>query len=335
MPILIVNQDEVRRLLPMAECLDVMEETLSALARGEALLPLRQVLMLPGGQGAFAAMPAHLSSPAAIGIKVITVFPGNHGTEYDSHQGAVLLFETEHGRLLAVMDATSITAIRTAAVSGVATRALSRLAASTLALLGSGVQAATHLDAVALVRPLRRVRVWSRDPARVARFVTAARSRHPFDIQAAASAREAVEDADVVCTVTASREPVLEGAWLRPGAHVNAVGASLRTARELDSAAVARARVFVDRRESAASEAGDLLIPRAEGAIGDGHVQGELGDVLLGRVDGRTRDDEITLFKSLGLAVEDVASAHHIHRRARATGVGTWVELGGSRDASG
>ncbi|HEV7499498.1 MAG TPA: ornithine cyclodeaminase family protein [Vicinamibacteria bacterium] len=333
MQILIVNQDEVRRLLPMAECLDVMARTLAALARGEALLPLRQVLMLPGGQGAFGAMPAHLSSPPAIGIKVITVFPGNHGTAYDSHQGAVLLFETERGRLLAVMDASSITAIRTAAVSGVATRALARADASALALLGSGVQAATHLEAVALVRPLRRVRVWSRDPAHVARFVEAARKRHGFAIEAAPSAREAVADADVVCTVTASREPVLEGAWLRAGTHVNAVGASLRSARELDSAAVARARVFVDRRESAANEAGDLLIPRAEGAIGDDHVQGELGEVLLGRVDGRRTDDEITVFKSLGLAVEDVASAHHIHARAQAVGLGTWVELGGGRDA--
>ena len=333
MQILIVNQDEVRRLLPMAECLDVMARTLAALARGEALLPLRQVLMLPGGQGAFGAMPAHLSSPPAVGIKVITVFPGNHGTAYDSHQGAVLLFETERGRLLAVMDASSITAIRTAAVSGVATRALARADASTLALLGSGVQAATHLEAVALVRPLRRVRVWSRDPAHVARFVDAARKRHTFAIEAAPSAREAVADADVVCTVTASREPVLEGAWLRAGTHVNAVGASLRTARELDSAAVARARVFVDRRESAANEAGDLLMARAEGAIGDDHVQGELGEVLLGRVDGRRTPDEITVFKSLGLAVEDVASAHHIHARAQAAGMGTWVELGGGRDA--
>jgi ornithine cyclodeaminase len=335
MQILIVNQDEVRRLLPMAECLEVMARTLSALARGEALLPLRQVLMLPGGQGAFGAMPAHLSSPPAVGIKVITVFPGNHGTDYDSHQGAVLLFETERGRLLAVMDASSITAIRTAAVSGVATRALARADAHTLALLGSGVQAATHLEAIALVRPLRRVRVWSRDPAHVARFVETARARHAFAIEAAPTAREAVAEADVVCTVTASREPVLEGAWLRAGAHVNAVGASLRTARELDSAAVARARVFVDRRESAANEAGDLLIPRAEGAIGDDHVQGELGEVLLGRVEGRRTDSEITVFKSLGLAVEDVASAHHIHARAQAAGVGTWVELGGNRDADG
>jgi ornithine cyclodeaminase len=334
MQILIVNQAEVRRLLPMAECLGVMQETLAALARGEALLPLRQVLMLPGGQGAFGAMPAHLSSPPAVGIKVITVFPGNHGTEYDSHQGAVLLFETERGRLLAVMDASSITAIRTAAVSGVATRVLARPEARTLALLGSGVQAATHLEAMALVRPLRKVRVWSRDPAHVARFVEAARARHGFDVQSASSAREAVEGADVVCTVTASREPVLEGGWLAPGTHVNAVGASLRTARELDSTAVARARVFVDRRESAANVAGDLLIARAEGAIGDDHVQGEVGEVLIGRVDGRRTDGEITMFKSLGLAVEDVASAHHIHARARETNVGTWVELGGARDAS-
>jgi|EndMetStandDraft_5_1072996.scaffolds.fasta_scaffold02627_4 ornithine cyclodeaminase len=335
MQILIVNQAEVRRLLPMAECLEVMEETLAALARGEALLPLRQVLMLPGGQGAFGAMPAHLSSPPALGIKVITVFPGNHGTEYDSHQGAVLLFETERGRLLAVMDASSITAIRTAAVSGVATRALARPEAATLALLGTGVQAATHLEAVALVRPLQRVRVWSRDPAHVARFVEAARARHPFAIEAAPTAREAVSDADVVCTVTSSREPVLQGAWLRPGTHVNAVGASLRTARELDAAAVAAARVFVDRRESAANEAGDLLMARAEGAIGDDHVQAELGEILVGRADGRRSPAEITVFKSLGLAVEDVASAHHIHARAAERGMGTWVELGGGRDATG
>ena len=217
MQVLIVNQAEVRRLLPMAECLGVMEEALGALARGEALLPLRQVLMLPGGQAALAAMPAHLSSPAAMGIKVISVFPGNHGTELDSHQGAVLLFETERGRLLAIMDASSITAIRTAAVSGVATRLLARPEASTLALLGSGVQAATHLEAIALVRPLRRVSVWSRDRAHAARFAEAARARHPLDVQVAATAREAVQDADVVCTVTSSREPVLQGRMAAPG----------------------------------------------------------------------------------------------------------------------
>jgi ornithine cyclodeaminase len=334
MQVLIVNQAEVGRLLPMAECIAVMEDALSALARGEVLLPLRQVLMLPNGRGAFAAMPGHLSTPAAVGIKVITVFPGNHGTEYDSHQGAVLLFETERGRLLAVMDASSITAIRTAAVSAVATRALARADATTLGLLGTGVQATTHLEAMALVRPLRRVRVWSRDPAHVRKFVDRARARHDLDVQAAATAREAVEDAEVVCTVTSAREPVLQGAWLRPGAHVNAVGSSVRTTRELDTAAVARARLFVDRRESALSEAGDFLVPRAEGAITDDHIQAELGEVLVGRAQGRRSAEEVTLFKSLGLAVEDVASAHRIHANAQASGAGTWVELGGGRDAS-
>jgi alanine dehydrogenase len=333
MKVLVVSQSEVRRLLPMAECIAVMEEALSALARGQALLPLRQVLMLPEGQGAFAAMPGQLSEPAALGIKVITVFPGNHGTEYDSHQGAVLLFDTGRGRLLAIMDASSITALRTAAVSAVATRALSRADARTLALLGSGVQAATHLEAIALVRPLTRVRVWSRDPAHVRRFVEREQARHGLEIVAATSARDAVADADVVCTVTSSREPVLEGAWLREGAHVNAVGASVRTSRELDTAAVARARVFVDRRESAWNEAGDLLVPRAEGAIGEDHVQAELGELLVGGAPGRRSAEEVTLFKSLGLAIEDVASAHRIHANAQASGAGTWVELGGSRDA--
>ena len=331
MPVLIVNETEVRRLLPMAECLGVMEQALAALARGEALLPLRQVLMLPGGAGAFAAMPAHLSDPACMGLKVISVFPGNHGTGLDSHQGAVLLFETEHGRLLAIMDASSITAIRTAAVSGVATRLLARPEASTLALLGSGVQAATHstpwpwcgrssVCACGAAMPPT-PRAWPRPRA----------PGHPFDIDVAATARDAVVGADIVCTVTSSRTPVLEGEWLSPGAHVNAVGASLAATRELDSAAVARACVFVDRRESAAHEAGDLLIPRAEGAIGDGHVRGEIGDVIVGREPGRRSADDITLFKSLGLAVEDVAAAHHIFARARDAGAGTWVELGGGR----
>jgi len=262
------------------------------------------------------------------------VFPGNHGTEYDSHQGAVLLFETERGRLLAVMDSSSITAIRTAAVSAVATRVLAREDASTLGLLGTGVQAVTHLEAMALARPLRRVRVWSRDPAHVRRFVERARARYALDVQPASTARQAVEDAEIVCTVTSAREPVLEGAWLCPGAHVNAVGSSVRTTRELDTAAVARARLFVDRRESTLNEAGDFLIPRAEGAITDAHIQAEVGDVLIGRAAGRRSADEVTLFKSLGLAVEDVASAHRIHANAVASGAGTWIELGGGRDVA-
>lgn len=331
MGVLIVSQDEVPPLLPMAGCMDVMAEVLRTLARGEALLPLRTVLLLPGGAGAFAAMPAYLGAPAAIGLKAITVFPGNEGSDYDSHQGAVLLFETARGSLQAIMDASSITAIRTAAVSGVATRALARADAGDLALLGTGVQAMTHLEAMAQARRLRRVRAWSRHPGHVARFASEAGRRFGLAVEAAASARAAVDGADIVCTVTSAREPVLEGAWLADGAHVNAVGSSVRTARELDAEAIRRASLFVDRRESALNEAGDFLLARGEGVVGDDHIRAELGEVLLGRHPGRTTASEVTVFKSLGLAVEDVAAAHHIHAAATREGKGTWVELGGRR----
>jgi ornithine cyclodeaminase len=331
MRILVVSQDEVARLLPMAECMEVMARVLGELTAGRALLPLRTVLILPTGQGAFGVMPAWLADPPAVGLKAITVFPGNEGTEYDSHQGAVLLFETGHGRLLSIMDASSITAIRTAAVSGVATRALARQDAGDLALLGTGVQAMTHLEAMRHARRIRRVRAWSRQAQNVAAFVAAARERLGVEVEPAASARDAVAGADIICTVTASREPVLRGEWIAPGAHVNAVGASLRTARELDSEAVRRASLFVDRRESALNEAGDFLLARAEGAVDDAHIRAEVGEVLSGAAPGRRSADEITLFKSLGLAVEDVAAAHHIHAAAERAGAGTRVELGGRR----
>jgi ornithine cyclodeaminase/alanine dehydrogenase-like protein (mu-crystallin family) len=311
----------------MRECIDVMESALSALARNDAILPLRQVLRLPDGTNAFAVMPAYVGRPTAIGAKVITVFPNNHGTALDSHQGAVVLFEAERGSLVAIMDAASITAIRTAAVSGLATRLLAREGAADVAILGSGVQARTHLEAMRAVRPVRRVRVWSRNHGAVRVFAERESRRHEIEIEPTRGAREAVEGADIVCTVTASREPVLAGEWLAEGAHVNAVGASLPFARELDTAAVTRGRFYVDRRESALNEAGDFLIPKREGAIGDDHVVGELGEVLLGRVAGRRTGTEVTIFKSLGLAVEDVAAARFLYERARTEGRGSRVEL--------
>jgi ornithine cyclodeaminase/alanine dehydrogenase-like protein (mu-crystallin family) len=327
MQVLVLSQSDIAHLLPMRDCIDLMADALSALARGDALLPLRQVLRLPDGKSAFAIMPAYLGAPKAVGAKVITVFPDNHGTAFDSHQGAVLLFEAEHGSLAAVMDASSITAIRTAAVSGLATRLLAREKAATVALLGSGVQARTHLEAMCAVRPVTDVRVWSRNRDAVRRFAERESRRHQIAVEPVTSAREAVEDVDVVCTVTASREPVVTGAWLPDGVHVNAVGASLPFARELDTAAVVRGRLYVDRRESALNEAGDFLIPKKEGAIGDDHIVGELGELVLGRVPGRRTDSEVTIFKSLGLAVEDVAAAQLIYERASAEGQGTRVEM--------
>jgi ornithine cyclodeaminase/alanine dehydrogenase-like protein (mu-crystallin family) len=333
MEVLVATEADVHTLLPMRECIDVMEEALRALARGEAMLPLRQIQALPGEAGLLALMPSYLGNIDAAGVKVITVFPRNEGTEFDSHQGAVLLFEGDHGRLLAIADATSITAIRTAAVSGVATRALAREDAEDLAILGSGTQAGTHLEAMLLVRPIRRVRVWSRTPANARRFAERESLRSGLAVEVAESAREAVEDAALICTATSAREPILRGEWLAPGTHLNAVGFGGPAARELDTQAVVGSRLFVDRRESALSEAGDFVIPKTEGVIGDDHIVGELGDLLLGRIEGRTDSEVVTLFESLGIAIEDLAAVHHVYVQASARGVGTRIDLGGARDS--
>jgi ornithine cyclodeaminase/alanine dehydrogenase-like protein (mu-crystallin family) len=331
MDTLIIGQAEVRQLLPMRDCIEVMADALAALARGEGLQPLRTAYRLPGDD-LLAVMPAYVGPLDAPGVKVITIVPGNHGTELDSHQGAVLLFEGQRGRLVAVIDATEVTAIRTAAVSAVATRALARADACDLALLGSGTQARTHLAAMAAVRPLRRARVWSRDPARAAAFAERAAREHGFEVEAVAAAVDAVAGADLVCTTTSAATPVLEGAWLQPGAHINAVGACVPKARELDGEAMRRSRLFVDRRESALHESGNVLLACSEGAIEPGAIAAELGEVLVGAAPGRRSDDDITLFVSLGLGFEDIAAAHFIHRRARQRGAGTAVDMGGGRD---
>jgi ornithine cyclodeaminase len=315
----------------MSECIDVMAQALTTLAQGEAILPLRPIMWLPERVGALGLMPGYLGDIQAMGVKVVSVFPGNHGTEYDSHQGTVLLFETEHGRLLAMMDATEITAIRTAATSGVATRLLARGEANDLALLGSGVQAKSHLAAMLAVRDIQRVRVWSRNADHARHFAQAQAKKHGINVEVSGSVAEAVAGADIICTTTAAPEPILHGDWLEPGVHINAVGSSVAFARELDTGAMVKSRLYVDRRESTVNEAGDFLFPQKEGAIDESHIVGEIGEILMGKVAGRQTDSEITLFKSLGLAVEDVASAYYIYKKATVTGRGTWVELGGER----
>jgi ornithine cyclodeaminase len=331
MEITVLNQDEVRELLPMSECIEVMEAALASLARGDVLLPMRQITWLPDGSSALATMPAYAGHLGAVGVKVITVFPGNEGTELDAHQGAVLLFEAERGRPLLLCDATEVTAIRTAAVSGVATKHLSREDAGAVAILGSGTQARSHLEAMLAVRDVRSVRVWSRNEGHARAFADWASEARGVRIEAAPTAEDALREADLVCTTTSAREPVLLGEWLRPGTHVNAVGFSGRSGRELDTDAVARARLYVDRRESAVNEKGDVVIPLEEGAIGEDHIVGELGEVLEGRAPGRSSPEEITLFESAGLAIEDLAAAHYLHLMAAEKGIGTQVELGGRR----
>lgn len=311
----------------MPECIRLMEEALASLARGEVMLPLRPVIRVPDTSNAFAVMPAYSSALPALGAKLITVFPGNHGSDLDSHQGVVALFDAERGNLAAIIDAISITAIRTAAVSAVATKLLARRGASRLAILGSGVQARTHVQAMLAVREFESVCIWSRrtEHARLLAGEFETDDRAAFEV--AATSDDAVRDADVICTVTAAREPVLHGTALQPGAHLNAVGASLPTTRELDTDAVRSARIFVDRRESALNEAGDLLIPMKAGDLEASAIVAEIGELLIGSKPGRRSDTEITLFKSLGLAIEDLACAVYLRQEAERSGSGRWIEL--------
>ena len=331
--VLILTEKDIPALLPVGECIDVMAEALAALTRGDVTMPLRTIVWLPQRNGFLVSMPVALEPDGMAAFKLLTVFPENRVVGIESHQGAVLLFELEHGRLLSILDATSITAIRTAAVSGVATRLLAREDAGDLAILGSGTQAGTHLEAMRAVRPIRRVRVWSRSEDNARRFAERASASHGIEVEPCATAEDAVTGADLICTTTASREPVLRGEWLAPGAHVNAVGAVGADARELDTEAIRRSRLVVDRRESAVNEAGEFVLAKAEGAIGDDHIVGELGELVTGAVPGRTSPEEITVFRGLGIAVEDLAAAQTIHRRAIERGVGVVVELGGGSDA--
>jgi ornithine cyclodeaminase len=316
---LILSHDDVERMLTMAECIAVMEDALKALAQGEFHQPLRSLVRAEGAAGFLGLMPAYRGGPrAAYALKEVCVFPGNPMLGLDTHLGAVLLHSGETGELLAVVNASAITAIRTAAVSAVATKLLAREDARTLAIVGAGVQARSHLAAMKLVRNIDDVRLVSR---------TRAKAEAIAGVTVFDSVEEAVRGADIIVTATSSREPVLQREWIAPGAHINAVGSSVAAARELDGATVAAAALFVDRRESTINESGDYLGALRDGAIsGPDHIRGELGDLLLGRVEGRRSREEITLFKSLGLAIEDLAAAQFLYEKAVAEG-GTWIDF--------
>jgi ornithine cyclodeaminase/alanine dehydrogenase-like protein (mu-crystallin family) len=324
MEVVVLSNAEVRELLPMSDCIDVMAQALIDLTNGDVWHPLRTVMRPPDEASLMGMMGAHRSSPtAAYGIKVVCIFPGNRARGLESHFGTVTLSDGETGAPLAIVDAGAVTAIRTAAVSAVATRELARPDADRLAVLGAGIQAKAHLEALALARPFASARVWGRTEAH-ARSV-ADEVDVPFSVEVVSSAREALADADVIATTTASPEPILAREWLAPGAHVNAVGSSIPTAREIDPSTMADAALFADRRESFYAEAGDYLLAVDE--IGPREVRAELGEVLTGAGEGRREDDELTLFKSLGLAVEDLAAVEHLYRRATETGAGQRVEL--------
>jgi ornithine cyclodeaminase len=323
--VLILGYDDVSRLLPMEECIEVMEEALAALARGEMFFPLRFVVRPPDSAGFMGLMPSYRGGERpAFGLKAINVIPDNPRLRgLDAHQGGVLLSDGESGEPVAFLNASAITEIRTAAVSAVATRALARPDVRELAVLGAGVQARSHLEAMATLGGFQRARIWSRTAEHASKLAHEADG--PFPVEAVGSAEEAVRGADVIVTATAATEPVLSREWVADGAHINAVGACLPHIRELDTPTVADAAFFTDRRESAMNEAGDFVLAQEEGAIGPDHIRAELGEVLAGMAPGRSSDDEITIFESLGIAIEDLAAADHVVRRARAEGVGVDV----------
>ena len=346
MKLLVLGAGDVRRLLAYDECADAMRDALAALARGRVHQPLRTIIRPPDAAGMMVLMPAYRADgaaagetgaartaaagaggDAAYGLKAICIFPGNPAAGLDSHQGVVLLSSTQTGEPLALLNASAVTEIRTAAVSAVATGLLARADATELAIIGTGVQARSHLLAIAAVRPLTGIRVAGRDQAKARRFAEDMRERAPVPVTACGSAADAVAGAGIVVTATSSAEPVLRRDWLAPGTHINAVGACVPQARELDTETMTAAALFTDSRESATSEAGDYLLAQAEGAIGPGHIRAEIGEVLTGAAPGRAGDAEITVFESLGLAAEDLAAAVLAYRKAAELGAGSWVEF--------
>jgi len=309
----------IEALLPINDCVDVVAQAMQTISKGQVLAPLRTMMPLapPNGMG---VMPGAMLSHGRFGIKVVALYPGNGARGLPSHAGVVLLFDGETGGPVAVLEGDTLTAMRTAAASAVATRALARPDSAVLAVLGAGYQALWHVRALRGVMPLQRLQLWSRNRASAQRLVDTLALPASVLVTIADSAQAAVAGADVVCTVTASREPILHGDWLVPGQHVNLVGASVASAREADDVVVQRSRFFVDARDSAAVQAGEWIGALRAGAVGAGHLRGEIGEVLLGRIPGRIGAGDITVYKSLGHVAQDLATADALVRRARASG---------------
>lgn len=323
----LLNEGQVQSLLPMGDLVSAMETAIARFSAGEVLQPVRTVLMVGPTKVYFGLMPAYIPAPASLGAKLVTVYSGNPAQQLPSHLATIILLNPDTGALLALMDGRYITEARTAAVSAVSTRKLAKADASRLAIIGSGVQARSHLEAYAQVKTLRDVRIWSPKQASRDQFVTDMRGHVSASLRATATAEEAVRGADLIVLVTSSPTPVIEDGWVSPGAHVVCVGACRPDQREMPPALVARARLYVDSRAAALVESGDVVQGIKDGLFGPDHVRGELGEVVLGRVAGRSSDADITIFKSLGMAVEDVVAADLVYRRAVETGTGTELTL--------
>jgi ornithine cyclodeaminase len=324
---LILTESDVKALLPMPDLIAAMARALDEYSAGRVAQPVRTVLLAGPERAYFGVMPAALDAPAAVGAKLVTVYHRNHERGLPSHLATIVLLDPRTGALQAIVDGRYITEARTAAVSAVSVDRLARQNAATLAIIGSGVQGRSHLEAIRHVRALKDVRVWSPNADRRTAFAREAAQRTSLPVRAVPSAAEAIRGADIVVLATASKIPVIDDGGVAPGTHIAAVGACRPDEREMPTALVARARVIVDSRAAALQEAGDLILPLREGAISEAHLSAELGDVVGGRADGRASAEEVTIFKSLGMAVEDVVAAHLVLDRAVAAGRGLSFSL--------
>ena len=314
---IVLTHDDVAALLPMDEAIEVVAEVMKGVSDRTAELPLRAVVPVGGGN-MMGVMPGAIAAPHCFGVKLVSLFPQNPARGLSSHRGAMVLFEPDTGAAVAMMDASLLTAVRTAAASAVATRVLAREDASRLALIGYGEQAEHHLAAMCAVRPVTHVTVAGRSAEKAAAFAERAAASYP-DIGFASTTdlRAAVEGADLICTVTAAPTPIVSGDWVRPGAHVNVVGSSIPSMREVDDRMVERGAIWVDYLPSTLAQAGEVVEMIAAGKLREDDLKGEIGALLQGRIAGRTDADQITIYRSLGIAAQDLAAAHHVLTRAQ------------------
>lgn len=310
-----IDREEVARRLTYDVCIPIVRNAMIAFSRGETRQLLRSIIPLSNGR-LFGVMPGAMGAQAPFGAKLISVFPENFSLGRQSHQGLVILFDPETGAPVCVVHAGEITAIRTAAASAVATDALARPDAHHLAILGYGEQAATHARAISKVCDLASISIWGRSRERARAFAARMQAEFAVPITVAGSVEEAVANADIICTLTSASEPILKGAWVRPGTHLNLVGSSYAGPTEVDNDLVARSRFIADSREGVLQQGGEFLRAKAAGLIGDDHIVAEIGQVLAGEIEGRRSPEEITAYKSLGHVVQDLASAWAIYSQA-------------------
>ncbi len=324
---IVLTHEDVADLLPMTQAIEVVDAVMRDVSKGSAALPLRSAVPVGGGN-MMGVMPGAIGDPACFGVKMVSLFPDNPAQGLSSHRGAMVLFEAETGGAIAMMDASLLTAIRTAAASGVATRALAREDAANLAIIGYGEQAEHHLDAMMAVRPIKRLFVAGRGAGKAETFAARAAVLYPqLDVRHGVDLREAVSDADIICTVTSASAPIVMGDWVKPGAHVNVVGSSIATKREVDDRMVERAAIWVDYLPSALAQAGEIVDMIAAETLRESDLRGEVGALLSSEIGGRESAEQITVYRSLGVAAQDLAAAHHVLSRARDEGRGQYVEF--------